>query len=344
MSRILCAMSGGVDSSVVAYLLKKEGHEVYGATLKLHAASSAADISDAAEVCRKLDIPHIVYDLSEIFKSRVIDYFTDQYMAGLTPNPCVMCNRTVKLGGLAEIALSNGFEYVATGHYSNICRDEVSGRHVLLRAADARKDQTYVLYSLPQEVLSRLMFPLWNLSKGEIRQIALDNDLINAAKPDSQDICFIPDGDYASYIKRQIDREILRGEYIDKNGQCIGTHKGIIYYTIGQRKGLGQSFNGHRYVLGKNAADNTITLGGIEDLFRSSCTVRDANFLPFERLTAPIRVTVKTRYAGAEQSAVISPCADGVLVEFDAPQKSITPGQSAVFYDGDIVVGGGIIE
>lgn len=347
-------MSGGVDSSA-ALLLLKEKYDVTGATMKLFRQNeicgkcSAKDIEDARAVAEKLGVPHLVIPLEEEFADLIMKDFADTYLNGGTPNPCVRCNKHIKFGALLDWALAEGCDYFATGHYARVEYDNSSGRYLLKKATlggmTNPKDQSYVLYNLTQEQLAHVVFPLGELDKQQVRDIALENGLVNASKGDSQDICFVPDGDYAGFIKRFTGITPEEGDFIDDDGNVLGRHKGLIHYTIGQRKGLGLSFGKPMFVIAKNAADNTVTLGEKEQLMCRSLTVRETNFIAFDELSAPLPCLCKTRYTGKEQPCIISPLEnDRVMVEFEEPQPKASAGQSAVFYDHDIVLGGGIIE
>lgn len=343
MKKILVGMSGGVDSSAAALLLKRQGYEVCGCTLSLF-DSDSPDSEYAKAVCRKLGIEHLAFDLKDLFREKVMDDFAESYVCGKTPNPCIRCNCFIKFGKMTELALSLGFDGIATGHYADVGFDERSGRCLLIRPADRRKDQTYVLYGMTQFQLAHTVFPLNGLEKEKVRRLAEENGLINARKPDSQDICFIPDGDYAGFIERHTGRTFPRGDFIDTDGNVIGSHSGLIRYTIGQRKGLGASFGKPVYVCRKNASDNTVTLGEENDLLRSELTVGNINLISVTELTEPLRVTAKTRYTAKEQAATVFPIKDGICaVKFDKPIRAPAAGQACVFYDGDIVIGGGTI-
>lgn len=353
VKRIMVGMSGGVDSSVSAALLLEEGYEVIGATLRLYDGDGQApdgsktcctlsDAEDARSVCSRLGIEHYVFNFKERFEKEVIDRFISEYESGKTPNPCIECNRHIKFKEMLARAEMLRCDKIATGHYAVIKQGE-NGRFLLLRANDRNKDQTYVLYSMTQHQLSRVVFPLGGLSKDEVRKIAERHGFINARKPDSQDICFVPDGDYASFIEGRRGAS-LPGDFVDENGKFIGKHNGIIRYTIGQRKGLGVALGSRTYVLDKDPVSNRVVLGPEESLFYKRVLVNSLNFIPFDSLTEPMRVLAKLRYRHTEQPAVIYPWENGqVMVEFDRPQRAPSPGQAAVFYDGEMVVGGGTI-
>ena len=271
--------------------------------------------------------------------------FADCYLCGRTPNPCIECNRHVKFDKMLRRALELGYDYIATGHYAVREYDENTGRYLLKRPKDRSKDQTYVLYALTQEQLSHTLFPLGSLEKQEVRAAAEKAGLVNSSKPDSQDICFVPDGDYVSFIKKLTGAEVREGSFTDTEGKVLGTHKGIINYTVGQRKGLGIALGKPAYVVRKDVESNTVVLGDESDLYTSVLTAEDVNLISVEALEAPIRITAKTRYSQHEQPAVLSYVGDGIYkVVFDEPQRAVTSGQAVVFYDGDIVVGGGTIR
>ena len=349
--KVTVAMSGGIDSAVAALLIKEQGYITSGATMKLCERLDAdgndlpmSDIQDAKAICDSLCIEHKVYDLTTEFHSAVIKNFIDTYLDGRTPNPCIVCNKLLKFGKLLELEKDLGADYVATGHYANIQR-EVNGRYLLKKAADSRKDQTYMLWSLSQDQLSHSLFPLGSLTKAEIREIGAKNGFVNAHKSDSQDICFIPDGDYASFIEREIGEKYPAGNYIDEDGNILGEHKGMIHYTIGQRKGLGISMNKHIFVIKKDAQSNTVTLADEDKLFTSKVVIRNINLIPFDRLDSKMRVEAKIRYSQSQSPAIAEQTAENeITLTFSTPQRAPAPGQSAVLYDGEYVVGGGIIQ
>ncbi len=349
--RIAVAMSGGVDSSAAAWLLREQGHELIGITLTLFDDTTAnvpgneQDVADAAHVAGQLGFPHHVLHMAQTFRGCVMDHFVSSYEAGCTPNPCVVCNRCIKFGALLEQARGLGAHSIATGHYARIEYDTSSARWLLKKAAHPEKDQSYVLCSLSQEQLGAARFPLGGLSKEEIRQIALEQGLVSARKRDSQDICFIPDGDYAAFIRRHTGKEYSCGAFINESGQVLGQHNGIIHYTVGQRRGLGVSSNqGRLYVKEIRVADNTVVLSDNQSLFHRGLTANQLNLIAIPRLDAPVRLKAKVRYRQQEQPCVVEQIGeDAIRVVFDQPQRAITPGQMVVLYDGDVVVGGAVI-
>ena len=346
-------MSGGVDSSVSAYLLKEQGHQCIGITMKLFSnediclswkkvCCSQRDIEDASNVCSTLEIPFYVNDFTNDFKSIVIERFIDIYRKGATPNPCIDCNRFIKFPKLLQRAKLFDADYVVTGHYARIVYE--NGRYLLKKANDVSKDQSYVLYTLTQDQLSRLLFPLGELHKTEVRNIAKKLGLLNAEKEDSQDICFVPDGDYSSFIEKYTNQPNISGNFLDMKGNILGKHNGIIKYTIGQRRGLGIALNKPMYVFSKNINDNTVVLCEDEELFCNTLTATDFNWIAYDYLNKPIKIKAKIRYNQEEESAVAEQISDNdVRINFDKPQRAIAPGQAVVLYDNDIVVGGGTI-
>ena len=351
--KVLMAMSGGVDSSTAALLLKEAGYDVIGVTLKmfdnkelgLEEDSSLANATDAKLVADKMGFPHYVFDFCEYFRTGVIGHFVEEYEKGRTPNPCVDCNKHVKLGQLFARAKEMGCDYVATGHYANVQFDEAKGRWLLLRGEDRQKDQSYMLYTLTQNQLAHILFPLGRMHKTEIRDKAEEEGLANARKPDSQDICFVPDGDYARVIEKITKRRPKPGKFVHMDGTVLGTHKGQLHYTIGQRKGLGIAYQYPLYVIRKDIEKNIVYLGPQEALFSNTLIAENCNLISLAELTGPLRVTAKPRYRAVDVPAVIEPMEDGnIKVTFDEPQRALTPGQAVVFYQGDVVVGGGTIR
>lgn len=339
MENVLIAMSGGVDSSAAALLLKRAGYAVHGSMLRLWESSAAEE--DAARVADALGIPFSVSDYRAEFRREVVNTFIDAYEKGDTPNPCVHCNRHVKFPYMLREADALGIEKIATGHYARITKE--NGRFCIRKGADARKDQSYMLAFLTQEQLSRVLFPLGELTKEEIRAIAAESGLPVATKKDSQDICFIPDGDYVRFITETTNKTYPDGDFTDTCGNVLGRHRGLICYTTGQRKGLGLALPAPMYVLQKDIAGNRVILGTNEELFSKECFVCDVNPVSVPAFDAPMRAEVKVRYSHAASPAWLYPEADGIRIVFDEAQRAITPGQTAAFYDGDLLLGGGRI-
>lgn len=344
--KALIGMSGGVDSSVAACLVLKQGFDCAGGTMRLHdfGCGGNQDALDAKIVADKLGIPHHLFDFQPEFEEHVIRQFVTTYENGLTPNPCIQCNAHLKFGAMLEKALKMGFDYVVSGHYARIRQDARSGRYLLYKAADYSKDQTYFLACLNQHQLSHILFPLGGMTKVEVRNIAEEEGLVTARKRDSQDICFVPDGDYAAFLQRYTGKRYPEGNYLDLDGNIVGRHKGAVCYTRGQRKGLGLSTGSPVYVCKKDMQANTVTVGPNEALFSSGLRANTWNWFPFPALTSPMQVTAKIRHSQTELAATVYPEENGYArVEFDTPQRAITPGQAVVLYDGEDVVGGGTI-
>lgn len=340
MKKILVGISGGVDSSAAALALKEQGYEVGGCTLKL----CGNDCTEAKAVCEKLGIPHFTVDLEKQFRQKVIDSFANGYIEGGTPNPCIFCNRYIKFEEMLDRALKLGYDGIATGHYAKIEYDERSGRYLLVRPSDRKKDQTYVLYSMTQFQLEHTLFPLWDKSKEQNRALAERYGLPNAGKPDSQDICFVPDGNYAAFIERHTGRIFSEGDFLDTEGNVMGRHGGIVRYTVGQRKGLGVTFGRPVYVCGKDVQKNTVTLGDSDDLLTMTAAAEDVNLIAVPDISKPMRITAKTRYNMTDAAGTLERVGDSkIKVTFDVPQRAVTKGQALVVYNGDIVVCGGKI-
>ncbi|MFA6808970.1 MAG: tRNA 2-thiouridine(34) synthase MnmA [Eubacteriales bacterium] len=342
-SKIVVGMSGGVDSSTAAILLKEKKYNVIGATIITHGEKVVADA--AREICEKIGIEHHVIDLSVDFKSRVIDCFSKSYIRGETPNPCVECNFYIKFGKFREIARELGAEYIATGHFVKKIFNEELGRWLLYKGADPKKDQSYMLYKLNQIQLAHSVFPLGEYSKTEVREIARNNNLLDVSqKAESQEICFIPDNDYCSFISSKVKNVNETGNFIDCDGNIIGKHKGIINYTIGQRKGLGTTFGKPMFVVAIDPQKNEVILGENKDVFTNELWATDLNWIAFDKLIKPRKAMVKIRYQALPVPAVIREEEKGIFkVIFESPQRAVTPGQSVVFYEDSLVLGGGKI-
>lgn len=352
--KVMIGMSGGVDSSVAAFLLQKESLEVIGATMKLYnnedidfvsekTCCSLDDVLDAKSVCARLGIRHYTLNMTDDFKKEVIERFISAYQNGFTPNPCIDCNRYMKFSKMLHKAQELDIDYVATGHYARI--EKQGDRYILKKAVDLSKDQSYVLYSLTQEQLKVTKFPLGNYTKLQVREIAEENGFVNARKHESQDICFVPDGDYSKFIEYYTGKTYPCGDFVDMNGKRLGEHKGIIRYTIGQRRGLGLALPASMYVVEKDVDNNKVILGFNDDLFKKEVNVKNISFTACDGLDKPERLCAKIRYNQKEQPATVTQTDENhFTIVFDEPQRAITKGQAAVLYDGDTVVGGGTIE
>ncbi len=354
MKKALIAMSGGVDSSLAAKMMKDAGYECIGCTMKLYdnedvgesrsnTCCSLDDIEDAKRVAYNVGIPHYVFNFKDGFRENVIGRFVEAYESGRTPNPCIDCNRYMKFEKLHDRAKELGCDYVVTGHYARIEKD--GDEYVLKKALDDTKDQSYVLYNMTQELLAHTQFPLGGLKKSEVRAIADESKFVNANKPDSQDICFVPDGNYGAFLERYTKKTYQKGDFVDKDGKFLGTHEGIVKYTIGQRKGLGIAFGKPIYVTGICPKNNTVILGENEELFNTTLVASEFNWISGKAPSFDFRCKVKIRYRQVEQPASVHVLEDGrVKITFDEPQRAITPGQATVLYDGDVVLGGGRID
>ena len=352
--KALIAMSGGVDSSVAAYLTLQEGFACIGATMRLYEAQDSEEdrtccsleqVEDARSVAHRLGLPFYVFNFKEDFRCHVMEAFIRDYESGLTPNPCVECNRYLKFDRLLSRAQELECQYVVTGHYARIAKDPQSGRYLLKKAVDENKDQTYFLYCLTQEQLAHIRFPLGDLTKAAAREIAGSQGFVTARKKDSQDICFVPDGDYLAFMERYTGKTYPAGDFLDESGNVVGRHKGAVAYTLGQRKGLGLAMGAPVYVCRKDMAANTVTVGPNESLMHNALLANNWYWHPFETLTESLRVSAKARSRMTEQPATVYPMENGFAkVVFDEPQRAITPGQAVVLYDGDTVVGGGTIR
>lgn len=355
--RVVIGMSGGVDSSVAAYLLKQQGYDVIGVTMQIWqdkskevieregGCCSLSAVEDARRVCAKIDIPFYVMNFKQIFEKMVIDYFVDEYLLGRTPNPCIACNKFIKFDALLERSKALEAEYVATGHYARIMYDEGCKRHIIRKSAAPQKDQTYVLYNLSQEQLRHILMPLGDYNKEQVREIARKLDLRTANKPESQEICFVEDNDYGRFISERRGEDIKPGLFVDAKGNKLGTHKGIAHYTIGQRKGLGIALGKPMFVVEIIPGKNLVVLGDETEVFSKELTASQMNYIALEKLEGPIDVRAKIRYSAKEAAAKVIPIdGDRVKVLFEEPQRAITPGQAVVFYQEDVLVGGGTID
>lgn len=353
MQKALIAMSGGVDSSVAAYLMKQKGYTCVGMTMKLYnnedigvscekTCCSLKDVEDARNVASRLDIPYYVVNFKDKFEEKVIQKFIDTYKSGGTPNPCIDCNRYLKFDKLMQRMKELEMDCVVTGHYARI--EQSGGRFLLKKGIDETKDQSYVLYSLSQDRLAHTVLPLGNYTKTEIREIAAEQGFINAKKHDSQDICFVPDGNYAEFIEKHTGEIFPEGDFTDINGNVLGRHRGIIRYTVGQRRGIGISSSEPLYVLKVCPEDNKVIIGKNSDLFSKTLEADNINLIALDKIDTPLRLNAKIRYKHKEAPCTVRQTdPDRLHVEFDEPQRAITPGQALVLYDGDTVVGGGVI-
>ncbi len=353
--RVVVAMSGGVDSSVAAALLMEEGYEVIGMTMEIWpqpkermpgGCCSAETIQDARQVGERLGIPFYVVNFRDLFAKKVIAYFTTEYLRGRTPNPCIACNRHLKFAALLEKAVALEADYLATGHYARVRYCVERERYLLYKGEDDRKDQSYVLYNLTQEQLARIIFPLAQYTKAQIREKAVQLGLKVAHKPESQEICFIPDNNYKRFLAERVgSANFTQGNFVNLQGEIIGRHQGLPFYTVGQRKGLGLALGYPAYVVALDPEHNTVTIGREDEVFQQGLYANENNYIAVAKLTEPMEVQAKIRYSAKPAAAVISPAGDGrVKILFGTPQRAITPGQAVVYYQGELVVGGGTID
>ena len=355
MTRTVVAMSGGVDSSVAALLCLEAGHEVIGMTMQIWpdapgevferegGCCSLSAVEDARRVCSVLGIPHYVTNLKHEFEEEVIGEFIEEYAQGRTPNPCITCNKAVKFGHLLRKARELEADYLATGHYARVARDD-AGRYLLMKSPDESKDQSYALYSLDQDQLAHALFPVGSLDKRDVRRMARERELPTSAKPESQDICFITDGDYRDFLRQRRPEAFSPGAIEDTGGRTVGSHAGIAHFTVGQRKGLGIASGRPMYIVDIRPDTNTVVVGTWEESLDRGFLADDCNWIEFERPCGPFRADAKIRYRSNPAPASVTPRDDGAVEAcFDRPQRAVTPGQAAVFYHGDIVVGGGTI-
>lgn len=352
--KVVVGMSGGVDSSVAAYLLKEQGYDVIGVTMQVWpedeeyeeregGCCSLSSVEDARRVADKLNIPFYVMNFKDVFRANVIDYFIDEYVQGRTPNPCIACNKFIKFDEFLKKAMAMGADYIATGHYATI--EQQNNRYIIRKSEDDKKDQTYVLYNFTQFQLAHTLMPCGQYKKDRIREIARELGLRVYNKKDSVEICFIPDNDHGAYIKKQVPNKIREGNFVDKKGNVLGKHKGIVYYTIGQRKGLGIALGTPMFVIDINPLKNEVVLGSEEDIFKTNLIAKDINLIPFDTLEEPMQVEAKIRYSAKPSKAMIYPHSQGkIRVEFEDKQRAITKGQSVAFYSGNMLLGGGLIE
>ena len=356
-TKVIAAMSGGVDSSVTAALMVEAGYDVVAVTMRLGThdtveiesdkpnCCSLEGVEDARRVAVQLGVPFYAVNYEEQFRKRIVDYFADEYVAGRTPSPCVICNQDLKFGRLLDLATQLETDYVATGHYARIEQDPETGRHLLRKGVDDRKDQSYFLFSLTQDQLRRALMPLGEYTKDQVREIARKYKLRTSEKPESQELCFIADDNYKRFLKDRIPEKIQEGEIVDRVGKTVGKHQGIPFYTVGQRRGLGIAAGAPLYVTELRTRDNTIVVGKNADLLQDEMQVEGVNLITMDELTKPIRAHVKIRYRDAGAPATITPLSDmQAAVKFEEPRRAVTPGQAAVFYHGDVVIGGGWIK